>query len=48
MQYDLTNARLWFRDTIPTTHPEFVKLLIDLQTGTGNYIYAEPTIINCP
>jgi len=34
--------------TSPNTHPEFIKLLIDLDPGAGNYIYAEPTEIRCP
>jgi len=30
MQYDLTNARLWFRDTLPTTRPSSFYQLRDL------------------
>jgi hypothetical protein len=37
-----------FVQTFPTEHPEFVKILIDLDPGAGNYIYAEPTVIECP
>jgi len=36
-----------FIQTTPN-YPEFIKILIDLDPGIGNYIYSEPTQITCP
>lgn len=41
----LLNAQ--FIQTTPN-YPEFIKILIDLDPGNGNYIYSEPTQITCP
>jgi hypothetical protein len=50
--YDGTTFNIQLLNTqfIQTTpnYPEFIKILIDLDPGTGNYIYSQPTQITCP
>jgi hypothetical protein len=50
--YDGTTFNIQLLNTqfIQTTpnYPEFIKILIDLDPGIGNYIYSQPTQITCP